>query len=192
MDRQNPPPSETTARQRRIAEVIKARHEGIVVLEDIHDPHNAAAVWRSCDAFGFGKVYLIFDQEETFNPKKIGKASSSSANKWLDFEIFHSTKECYEKLKKEGYAIYVTVLDKESTNLQSTNFKLQKTALVFGNEHRGLSAAAIEGANEKIYVPMKGLVQSLNLSVTAGIVMWELTRQWLVAKTVDGTGAMES
>ncbi len=164
-------------RQERIMTVMKARHEGIVVLEDIHDPHNAAAVWRNCDAFGFGKVYLIFDQEETFNPKKVGKASSSSANKWLDFEIFHSTKECYEKLKKEGYTIYATVLDKGAKNLQSSIFNLQKTAVVFGNEHRGLSMAAIEGADEKIYIPMKGMVQSLNLSVTAGIVMWEYTRQ---------------
>ena len=62
-------------------------------------------------------------------------------------------------------------------NLQSSIFNLQKTAVVFGNEHRGLSMAAIEGADEKIYIPMKGMVQSLNLSVTAGIVMWEYTRQ---------------
>ena len=152
------------------------------MLEDIHDPHNAAAVWRSCDAFGFGKVYLIFDQEETFNPKKIGKASSSSANKWLDFEIFHSTKECYEKLKKEGYKIYATVLDREAKELGVTSYESKKVALVFGNEHRGLSPEAIEGADEKIYIPMKGMVQSLNLSVTAGIVMWEYS------KTICPTG----
>ena len=91
---------ETTARQRKIELVKNNRHEGIIVLEDIHDPHNAAAVWRSADCFGFGKVYLIFDQEKTFNPKKVGKASSSSANKWLDFEIFHSTAEAYAKLKE--------------------------------------------------------------------------------------------
>src|SRR3989339_822138 len=89
----------TTTRQDKIKRVMGQRHEGIIVLEDIHDPHNAAAVWRSCDAFGFGKVYLIFGQEERFDPKQVGKESSSSANKWLDFEVFASTEECFKKLK---------------------------------------------------------------------------------------------
>ena len=83
-DRHNLPTSETTARRGKISKVIERRQEGVIVLEDIHDPHNAAAVWRSCDGFGFQKVYLIFEKEKVFNPKKIGKASSSSANKWLD------------------------------------------------------------------------------------------------------------
>jgi len=73
-------------RQNKIQRVIEQRQEGVIVLEDIHDPYNAAAVWRSADGFGFQKVYLVFEKEKTFNPKKIGKASSSSANKWLDLK----------------------------------------------------------------------------------------------------------
>lgn len=161
----------------KIERVAKNRHQGIIVLEDIHDPHNAAAVWRSADAFGFGKIYIIFDQEKIFNPKKVGKASSSSANKWLDFEIFKSTEECYKKLKKDGYKIYVTVLDAEASKLQTSNFKNKKNAFVFGNEHRGVSKFAADNADEKVYIPMMGMVQSLNLSVTAGIMMWEYQRQ---------------
>ena len=164
-------------RNQKIDRVMKNRHEGIIVLEDIHDPHNAAAVWRSADCFGFGKIYIIFDQEKVFNPKKVGSASSSSANKWLDFEIFKSTAECYQKLKKDGYKIYVTVLDKEAKDLKKTKFSGVKNAIVLGNEHRGVSQAAIDGADEKIYIPMQGMVQSLNLSVTAGILMWEYVRQ---------------
>ena len=166
----------TTTRQDKIKRVMGQRHEGIIVLEDIHDPHNAAAVWRSCDAFGFGKVYLIFGQEERFDPKQVGKASSSSANKWLDFEVFASTEECFKKLKEEGHTIYVTVVDKEATSLDKISFE-QKPAVCFGNEHRGLSETAIKMADHKMYIPMKGMVQSLNLSVTAGIIMWEMTRQ---------------
>jgi len=162
----------------KIERVKNNRHEGIIVLEDIHDPHNAAAVWRSADCFGFGKIDLIFDQEKVFNPKKVGKASSSSANKWLDFEIFKSTAECFEKLKKEGYKIYVTVLDSEAKDLRLSDIRSQeKTAIVLGNEHRGVSQSAIDGADEKIYISMQGMVQSLNLSVTAGIMMWEYKRQ---------------
>lgn len=97
------------SRQEKIERVIENRREGVVVLEDIHDPHNAGAVCRSCDAFGWQKVYLIFDKEKQFNPKRIGKASSSSANKWLTFKIFKSTKECFEELKKDGFEIYATV-----------------------------------------------------------------------------------
>lgn len=165
-------------RAEKIERVMRDKHQGIIVLEDIHDPHNAAAVWRSADCFGFGKIYIIFDQEKTFNPKKVGKASSSSANKWLDFEIFKSTVECYEKLKKDGYKIYATILDKEATDLSLSDIRSQeKTALVFGNEHRGISQMAAAGADEKIYIPMLGMVQSLNLSVTAGILMWEYMRQ---------------
>ena len=164
-------------RLKKIGEVVDRRQEGVVVLEDIHDPHNAAAVWRSCDAFGFQKVYLIFNQEKVFNPKKIGKASSSSANKWLDFKIFKSAEECLKQLKVEGYKVYATVLDKEAKEIYGVSFENKKIAIMLGNEHRGLSAEAIKMADEKVYIPMKGMVQSLNLSVTAAIMLFEVTRQ---------------
>jgi tRNA (guanosine-2'-O-)-methyltransferase len=168
---------ENNVREEKINKVIENRQEGIIVLEDIHDPHNAAAVWRSCDAFGFQKVYIIFVQEETFNPSRLGKASSSSANKWLDFEVFTSTKECMEKLKKDGFKTVVTVLDKEAKSIYETDFNTPKTAVMFGNEHRGLSEEAIKNADVKMYIPMKGMVQSLNLSVTAAVTMFEMNRQ---------------
>ena len=164
-------------RQEKIRKVIENRQEGVIVLENIADEHNAAAVWRSADAFGFQKIYLVFSVEKSFNPKKVGKKSSASANKWLSFKTFKSINECYKELKNEGYKIYATVLDEDSKNLQSTIFSLRKIALVFGNEHRGLSEEAIKGADEKIYIPMKGMVQSLNLSVSAGILMYEVSRQ---------------
>jgi tRNA (guanosine-2'-O-)-methyltransferase len=164
-------------RQEKIRRVIEKRQEGVIVLEDIHDPHNAAAVWRSCEGMGFQKIYLIFDQEKAFNPKKTGKASSSSANKWLDFTVFKSTKKCVEELKKDGYTIMATVLNKEAKSLCKAEFKKEKIAIMLGNEHRGLSETAVKMADEKIYIPMRGMVQSYNLSVTAAIVMYEITRQ---------------
>lgn len=166
-----------TDRGKKIQEVLARRNDNMVILEDIHDPHNAAAVWRSCDAFGIGKVCLIFDKEKKFNPKNVGKVSSSSANKWIDFEIFYSTEECLRTLKDNGYTIYGTVLDRNATTLQTTNFQRQKNALLFGNEHRGLSEMAIKMSDHKIYIPMNGMVQSLNLSVTAGICLYEMERQ---------------
>jgi len=169
--------AKATARQSKIIKMINNRQEGVIVLENIADEHNAAAVWRSADAFGFQKIDLVFSVEKSFNPKKVGKKSSASANKWLSFKTFKSINECYKELKNEGYKIYATVLDEDSKNLQSTIFSLRKIALVFGNEHRGLSEEAIKGADEKIYIPMRGMVQSLNLSVSAGILMYEVSRQ---------------
>lgn len=168
---------EVTERQEKIERTIANRREGVVVLQDIHDPHNAAAVWRSADAMGWQKIYLIFEKEEVFNPKKIGRASSASANKWLDFKIFRSTKECFDELHNEGYEIYATVLDKEAKNIQSIEFSNKKTAVVLGNEHRGLTEEAVKLADKKIYIPMRGMVQSLNLSVSAAICLYEVERQ---------------
>jgi len=165
------------ARLQKITAVATARQEGVVVLEDIYDPHNAAAVLRSCEGFGIQKIYFIFDRGEKFNPRKIGKATSSSANKWLEFETFTSAKECYKKLKKQGYKIFATVLDHKAKSIFKTNITGPKTALVFGNEHRGLSQEAINLADAHIYIPMQGFVQSFNLSVTAAVCLYELFRQ---------------
>ena len=163
-------------REQKIAALKKNKNELVVILEDIHDPHNAAAVWRSSDAFGVKKICLIFKEEKKFNPKTVGKTSSSSANKWLDFEIFDTTEECLKKIKSEGYKIYATILDKKSKSIFGTKFN-KKTAIMFGNEHRGLSIEAVKLADEKVYIPMRGMVQSLNLSVTAGICLFEYNRQ---------------
>jgi len=164
-------------REEKIKRVMNSRQEGVIVLEDVHDPHNAMAVCRTAEGLGFQHIYFIFDKEIGFDPKKIGKASSASANKWLSFKIFKSTKECYEELKKEEYEIWATVLDKQAKSLMGVKLAGGKNAIVFGNEHRGLSETAMKMADKKIYIPMKGMVQSFNLSVTAAIIMWEITRQ---------------
>src|SRR5947207_9386127 len=100
----------------KLKKVAENRQEGlVVVLEDLHDPHNVQAIVRTCDAFGIQDVYLIFEKETPFNPKRVGKGSSSTANKWVDFHIFHSTQECFAALKDEGYTTYATLLDPTAT-----------------------------------------------------------------------------
>jgi len=166
-------------RQQRIANVVAARQQGVVVIENIHDPHNAEAVIRSCDAFGIQKIYLIFLDHEPFDPQAIGKLSSSSANKWLDFVAYHSTAACLIDLKQQGYELIATVLDEQAESLYSAQLTTPKIALLFGNEHKGLSPTACKLADRAITIPMQGMVQSLNLSVTASIVLYEITRQRL-------------
>ncbi|HCV00394.1 MAG: RNA methyltransferase [Dehalococcoidia bacterium] len=167
----------TPKRMQRYREVAEKRQQGAIVLEDIHDPHNAEAVFRSCDAFGFQRVCLIFDQEEPFDPRRVGKLTSSSANKWLDFDIYSSTQECLGQLHQEGYEVLATVAAGDSEQLFSAAITEPRVAVVLGNEHRGLSAEAIALADRRLTVPMLGMVRSLNLSVTAAILLYEITRQ---------------
>jgi len=95
----------------------------------------------------------------------------------FNFKLFKNIEECYAELRKDGYKIYATVLDEEAKKILETRFENKKVAVVLGNEHRGLSEEAIKGADVKIYIPMKGMVQSMNISVTAAILMYEIDRQ---------------
>lgn len=168
----------TPARAEKIKQTLQHRQQGVVVLEDLYDPHNAGAVFRSCEAFGLQQVYLIFEKQAPFNPLTVAKPSSASASRWLNFTVFHSTEACLTQLKNEGYTLYATCLAEDAVSLLETPLTATpKTALLFGNEHRGLSQTAIEMAHHRVMIPMVGMVQSLNLSVTAAICLYELTRQ---------------
>ncbi|HPJ17369.1 MAG TPA: RNA methyltransferase [Candidatus Woesebacteria bacterium] len=164
-------------RQEKIRNLVDNRQTGIIVLEDVWDPHNIQAVVRTADGLGFGKIYLIFEKEKEFDPKVVGKASSSSANKWVEYKIFRSSKECFEELKKDGYEIVVSVLDKQAKEASKTDLTAKKIALVMGNEHKGVSETAKLMADKKIYIPMKGMVESFNISVASALLMYEVNKQ---------------
>ena len=163
----------------RIRNVVDGRQRGLViVLEDIHDPHNAEAIFRSCDAFGVQDVHLIFGKEKPWNPRKIGKQSSSSAHKWLSFFSYRSTKECLEKIKSEGYFVVGSVLSDDSVSLYSYDFsKHSKVAIVVGNEHSGLSGEAKKLCDVLVKIPMRGMLESLNVSVASAVFVSEIVRQ---------------
>lgn len=172
-------------RKDRIKRVVERRQQGVtVVLEDMYDPHNAAAVLRTCDAFGIQDVHFIFKHQKAFNPRKIGKVSSSSANKWLDFHIHTEPQTCVEILKKQGFCMYATRIDEHAQSVFETDFHEKQVALVFGNEHRGLSEELTHLCDKTLFIPMRGFVESLNLSVTAGILLFELTRQRIKQNTL--------
>jgi tRNA (guanosine-2'-O-)-methyltransferase len=164
----------TEKRIEKIKWVLSKRQPSLrVVIENIHDPHNVSAIFRTCDAAGVPKVSLVYNIEKF---PKIGKKSSASAYKWIEREKHKSIDECYIQLKKEKYNIYASSLNPNSKNLYDLDFTKQ-TAIVFGNEHRGLSKEAEELADERFYIPMFGMVQSLNVSVSAAITIYEALRQ---------------
>lgn len=168
----------------RFQQVAMSRQRGLIlVLEDISDPHNAAACLRSADAFGVQEVWFVFEKQKVFNPAKVGKVTSSSANKWLDYRIFRSVEECLKELKKKKYTIAVTVLQGEAKHLQSVKYaQYDRLALVMGNEHSGVSSGMREAADLLLTLPMRGFVESLNLSVATSLFLYEIVRQRDVVK----------
>jgi len=172
----------TEKRTNKIISVINARQKSLhVVLENIHDPHNVSAIFRTCDSVGVGKVSLVYNKEEF---PRIGKKSSASAYKWVEKEKYKSIGDCYSSLKENGFKIYVSSISPGSKNIYDLDLT-GKTAIVFGNEHRGVSKEAEKLADEKFIIPMYGMVQSLNVSVAAAITLYEALRQRLIKAMFD-------
>ena len=167
----------TERRRAKIADVVARRQRGVVVFEDIADPHNAAAVLRTSEALGFQKVCYVFQVNEPFDPERVGKESSGSANKWLDFSVYRSTEVCLNDLKAAGYELVATVADGDAESVWDADLTTPEIALLFGNEHRGLSPIAVDMADRQLTIPLVGMVRSLNLSVAAAICLSEITRQ---------------
>lgn len=165
-------------RQNKLQHVASQRQAGfIVVLEDIHDPHNAAAILRTCDAFGVQDVWFIFNKEKAYNPRRVGKSSSSSANKWLTFRVFKSVAECKAAVKQMKYESVGTVLRSGAEDFTKAKFRAKQIALWVGNEHAGLSEQAIAACDRLLMLPMQGFVESLNVSVMTAISIYEVSRQ---------------
>jgi tRNA (guanosine-2'-O-)-methyltransferase len=165
----------TKRRQDRIEEVIDRRQPDLmVILENVHDPHNVSAVLRSCDAAGVLKIALIYTVEST--PTAFARTTSGSAAKWVEIRSFASVDACYSALKVEGFTIYATALNESSRDLFGVDFT-EPAAIAFGNEMRGLSQEAIERADATIEIPMVGMVRSLNISVACAVTLYEAFRQ---------------
>jgi len=160
----------TDERVARLKEVASRRIHDIIVLENIHDPHNAAAALRNCDAFGIQEVHIIFETEKMFNPEKLGKLTSASANKWLTVKTWKTTEECFSDLKKRGFTIIATAIDEKAESFDTFELPKEPCAFVFGNEGFGITETAKKRADILLYIPMFGFVDSLNLSVTVGVV----------------------
>jgi tRNA (guanosine-2'-O-)-methyltransferase len=164
----------TEKRLSKIRKVVKQRQPSLkVVLEDIHDPHNVSAIYRTCDSVGVVQASLLYNKEKF---PKISRVSSSSANKWVESERYQSTEECFNDLRKNGFKIYASKLDVDAKDLYELDLT-EKVAIVMGNEHRGISDEVAELADETFYIPMRGMIQSLNVSVAAAVTLYEAQRQ---------------
>jgi tRNA (guanosine-2'-O-)-methyltransferase len=164
----------TDNRKQKFDSLIQHRTKHItVVLEDIYQPHNAAAVLRSCDCFGIQDVHVIENKNKfEANPDvELGSA------KWVTVKKYNqqpeNTAACIASLKSKGYTIAVTSPHKNDCTIEELNITT-KTALFFGTEMRGATPVAFEQADAFVKIPMVGFTESLNISVSAAVTLYTL------------------
>ena len=165
----------TPERNQRLTTVLNHRQPGLtVVLENVFDPHNISAVMRTCDAVGIQDIYILNNKIPPH--KKWGAKSSSSAAKWLTIHQFTDPVNCFEALRKNFSKIYTTHLSTDAVGLYDLNLT-EPVALVFGNEHSGVSEDIIAMADGNFIIPQVGIIKSLNISVACAVTLYEAFRQ---------------
>lgn len=164
----------TLRRELKIARVLAQRQEDLtLILANIHDPHNVSAIFRSCDAFGVDRVHLYYTREAF---PELGLKTSASARKWVESKKHSDCKSMFEELKTQGFKILATSFGPVATPLLSWSF-LQPTAIILGNEHDGVEPELLQMADGELYIPMHGMIQSLNVSVAAAVILAEAAKQ---------------
>lgn len=162
--------------------LLKRQKSLTVVMENIHDPHNISACLRSCEAAGILEVCLVYHSGQQF--PTFNKTSSASASKWIGSRKFDSIKNCYAALRKEQKRIFTTHLSKNSVPVYDLDLT-KNVALVFGNEHNGVSDEAAELADGNFLIPQIGVIQSLNISVACAVSVFEAFRQRMAAGMLE-------
>lgn len=165
----------TPERQIRMETVAKMRQFDItVVLENVSDPHNISAVMRSCDAVGVQEIFVL--NTKIPRHKKWGFKSSSSAAKWLTIHEFDDAGQCIKTLRKSYSTILTTHLSTDAVSLHQLDLT-QPVALIFGNEHSGVSEEIRKLADGNFVIPQVGMIRSLNISVACAVTLYEAYRQ---------------
>ena len=166
-----------------------------IAMEDVYQLHNTSAVMRSCEVFGVQELNVI---EQRFG-KRIDKEIAMGAQKWVDVNRFATIQNCIDDLKEKGYQIIATTPHNDSCLLQ--DFDISKpSAIFFGTEKLGLSEEVMQQADGFLKIPMVGFTESLNISVSAAIVIqditarlrrsnlkWKLTEEEILKKRLDWT-----
>lgn len=161
----------TEQRLARIEQTLDRRTRSVVaVLEGLLDPHNIAAVLRSADAFGTQEVHIV----EGTEPFMASQRVTQGTDRWLDVVRHQDTASCVAQLRARGYRVYVAEMD---GRLQPEDLAHEtRVAVIFGNEHLGVAPATRALADDSYAIPMRGFVESLNVSVAAALTLHAATR----------------
>jgi tRNA (guanosine-2'-O-)-methyltransferase len=163
----------TDNRKERFLEVLKNRtNHFTIAVEDVFQLHNTSAVMRSCEVFGIQELNVV---EERFG-KRIDTQIAMGAQKWVDVNRFDTIDNCIDNLKEKGYQIIATTPHNDSCLLHEFDIS-KKSALFFGTEKEGLSAEVMNRADGFLKIPMVGFTESLNISVSAAIIIQDITNR---------------
>ncbi len=157
----------------KIKSVLNRRMFNLTILtEEIDKPHNLSAILRTCDAIGILEAHAIFKEGKipTFN------STAQGSQKWVNLKKHENIEVAIQSLKGRGFKIYGTNLNNKAKDYRQFDYK-KPTAFVMGSEKLGLSEKATRLVDESIYIPMRGMVQSLNVSVASAVLLFEALRQ---------------
>lgn len=168
---------EITSRRREKLECVLTQRQNdlTLVLANIHDPHNVSAIYRSADAFGVAGIHLYYT--DTAFPT-LGRKSSASARKWVETYRHPDRPSLLAAL--EGHQVLATSCSPAAKPMSVYDFT-RPTAIIMGNEHSGVPDELVNGVDGELYIPMYGMIQSFNVSVAAALILYEASRQRVLA-----------
>lgn len=163
----------TDNRKQRFLDVLSNRTKHFTIaVEDVYQMHNTSAVMRSCEVFGIQELHVV---EQKYG-KSIDKQIAMGAQKWVDIIEHSSSQVCIDNLRQKGYQIIATTPHNDSCTIE--NFDISKpSALFFGTEIDGLSDEVMQQADGYLKIPMVGFTESLNISVSAAIIIQDITNR---------------
>lgn len=168
-------------RYHRLCDVLNRRQTDLtVLLEDVHKPHNFSAIIRTCDAVGVFSAHGVYTEGDVPAFSETAKGSQ----KWVNIHTHPNLETAVHHLKQQNFTLYAAHLTDQAVDYRRLDYT-QPTCILFGAEKWGVSAKAMQLVDQAIYIPMLGMVQSLNVSVAAAVILFEAQRQRLAAGYYD-------
>jgi len=168
----------TPERFQKIKDILNKRQPDLtVVLDNIHKPHNLAAIIRSCDAVGVSDIHGISSNEQKVG---VNLKSASGSNHWVNLHIHHSIPNVISELKQSGFSIYAANDSAKAIDYRKVDYT-KPSVIVLGAELDGISPETLDAVDDEIKIPMQGMVESLNVSVANAVILFEAQRQRLQA-----------
>lgn len=163
----------TPQRHTRIRQILDRRQPDLtVVMDNVNKPHNLAAIVRTCDAVGVMEAHAVAQQQSI----RMTQKAAGGSGKWVRVNTHSDVESVYASLRKRGFRILVTNLASDASGFRDVDYTLP-TAVVLGAELVGVSSDAVRFADQSISIPTFGMVDSLNVSVAAALILFEAQRQ---------------
>lgn len=178
----------TPERFEKLKHTLRRRQPDLTLFADeVHKPHNISAILRTCDAVGIGRIHAVSPDGDIRRHHMM----TGGSKRWVDVEVHRSTEEGLETLQTEGWTLALADTGEEARDYRNIDYT-GRIAIVMGAELEGPSAAVRKAAHFSIAIPMHGLVESLNVSVAAAVILFEAERQRQEAGLYDHCRIPES